>query len=35
VNQRLARSLVFFTSAAVLVLEILAVRLLAPYLADY
>jgi spermidine synthase len=32
VNQRLARSLVFFTSAAVLVLEILAVRLLAPYL---
>jgi spermidine synthase len=32
VNQLLARSLVFFTSAAVLVLEILAVRLLAPYL---
>jgi spermidine synthase len=32
VNQPLARSLVFFTSAAVLVLEILAVRLLAPYL---
>ena len=31
-NQPLARSLVFLTSAAVLVLEILAVRLLAPYL---
>ena len=31
-NQLLARALVFFTSAAVLVLEILAVRLLAPYL---
>ncbi|HEU4895403.1 MAG TPA: fused MFS/spermidine synthase [Acidimicrobiia bacterium] len=31
-NQVLARALVFFTSAAVLVLEILAVRLLAPYL---
>ncbi len=31
-NQFLARALVFFTSAAVLVIEILAVRLLAPYL---
>jgi spermidine synthase len=31
-NQLLARSLVFFTSAAVLVIEILAARLLAPYL---
>ncbi|MFP4553124.1 MAG: fused MFS/spermidine synthase [Actinomycetota bacterium] len=31
-NQPLARSLVFFTSAAVLVIEILAARLLAPYL---
>lgn len=31
-NQVLARALVFFTSAAVLVIEILAVRLLAPYL---
>lgn len=31
-NQLLARSLVFFTSAAVLVMEILAARLLAPYL---
>ena len=31
-NQVLARSLVFFTSAAVLVIEILAARLLAPYL---
>ncbi len=31
-NQILARALVFFTSAAVLVIEILAVRLLAPYL---
>jgi spermidine synthase len=32
VPQLLARALVFFTSAAVLVIEILAVRLLAPYL---
>jgi spermidine synthase len=32
VHQVLARSLVFFTSAAVLVIEILAARLLAPYL---
>jgi spermidine synthase len=32
VNQLLARSLVFLTSAAVLVIEILAARLLAPYL---
>ncbi|CAN5810031.1 hypothetical protein BH23ACT4_BH23ACT4_02490 [soil metagenome] len=32
VSQFLARTLVFFTSAAVLVVEILAVRLLAPYL---
>jgi spermidine synthase len=32
VNRLLARSLVFFTSAAVLVIEILAARLLAPYL---
>lgn len=32
VSQPLARFLVFFTSAAVLVIEILAVRLLAPYL---
>lgn len=31
-NPALARSLVFFTSAAVLVIEILAARLLAPYL---
>ncbi|HEX6300448.1 MAG TPA: fused MFS/spermidine synthase [Acidimicrobiia bacterium] len=31
-NQLLARSLVFFTSAAVLVIEILAARLLAPHL---
>lgn len=31
-NQLLARVLVFFTSASVLVIEILAVRLLAPYL---
>ncbi|HUG32896.1 MAG TPA: fused MFS/spermidine synthase [Acidimicrobiia bacterium] len=31
-NQTLARALVFFTSAAVLVIEILAARLLAPYL---
>ena len=31
-NQFLARSLVFFTSASVLVVEILAARLLAPYL---
>ena len=31
-NSVLARSLVFFTSAAVLVIEILAARLLAPYL---
>jgi len=31
-NQVLARSLVFFTSASVLVIEILAARLLAPYL---
>ncbi len=31
-NQLLARSLVFFTSASVLVIEILAARLLAPYL---
>ncbi len=31
-SQFLARSLVFFTSAAVLVIEILAARLLAPYL---
>jgi spermidine synthase len=31
-NQFLARSLVFFTSAGVLVIEILAARLLAPYL---
>jgi spermidine synthase/stage V sporulation protein SpoVS len=31
-NRLLARSLVFFTSAAVLVIEILAARLLAPYL---
>lgn len=31
-NQLLARALVFFTSAAVLVIEILAARLLAPYL---
>lgn len=31
-NQALARSLVFFTSASVLVIEILAVRLVAPYL---
>ena len=31
-NRVLARSLVFFTSAAVLVIEILAARLLAPYL---
>jgi spermidine synthase len=31
-NQILARSLVFFTSASVLVIEILAARLLAPYL---
>lgn len=31
-NQLLARSLVFFTSGAVLVIEILAARLLAPYL---
>jgi len=32
VSQPLARSLVFFTSASVLVIEILAARLLAPYL---
>lgn len=31
-SQAVARTLVFFTSAAVLVIEILAVRLLAPYL---
>lgn len=31
-NQLLARSLVFFTSASVLVIEILAVRIMAPYL---
>lgn len=31
-NQLLARSLVFFTSACVLVIEILAARILAPYL---